>query len=77
MMGRKNKDRVRGGESLLASRSSRETIYQNKRLFSHTSVMGDSVPLCEPAARDYALPTCVPGFSAGYCSIENVEEPII
>ena len=38
-------------------------------------MMGDSVPLHGPAARDYALPTCDYGASEGACSIENVEEP--
>ena len=47
----------RGGESVLASRSSRETLFLAKEAFSSTCVMGDSVPFHGPAAREYARAT--------------------
>lgn len=39
--------------------------------------MGDSGPLREMAARDYALPTLEFGPSKGFHSVENVREPAV
>jgi hypothetical protein len=72
----KKDERVLGGASVLASGSSRETIYlKERRPFSPTCMMGDSVPLRVPAAREDARPTWECGSSSGLCSTDNVEEP--
>jgi hypothetical protein len=63
MTGLKEEERVRGGESVIASRSNRETIQQKREAFLLNRGDGDSVPFHGPAAREYAHPTSVCGPS--------------
>ena len=75
IIGQKKEAPFRGGESVLASRSSRKTNACLGVAFRRRPLRGDSVPLHGPAAREYALPTSGCGSPRGLVSLKTLKNP--